>query len=224
MNLEHLLKGTLGEAKVGWGSLRSLPPSRYTRFNDVTLHLPDGPAQIDHVFVSRFGVFVIETKNWSGRIHGHPLDRLWTQVFPARSKRYENPLRQNRRHVKAVEWVLARLRLPAGAVRSVVAFVGDGRLGSGLPPNVTTGDGWARYIRSFRRPILSDRHVREICREISSARRRPTPRTRACPVGDLDDRRRVPPGRADRVPRPAAVRDVRSPYRSRLTGVARDEF
>ena len=74
MRLAHGLKGAAGEAKVALGSLLSLPPSKYTRFNDVTLPLPGGTAQIDHVFVSRFGVFVIETKNWSGWIFGRALD------------------------------------------------------------------------------------------------------------------------------------------------------
>jgi len=74
MKLEHAIKGAAGEANVALGSLLSLPPSKYTRFNDVTLPLPGGTAQIDHVFVSRFGVFVIETKNWSGWIFGRALD------------------------------------------------------------------------------------------------------------------------------------------------------
>lgn len=167
MELEHALKGAVGEAKVARGALRSLPPSKYARFNDVTLPLRNATTQVDHVFVSRFGVFVIETKNMSGWIYGQALETHWTQVFPSRKSRFRNPLRQNRRHVEAVEAALAGLSLPAAAVRSVVAFVGDGRLKSDLPPNVTVGnEGWADYIRLFRRQILSDREVRQICQAI----------------------------------------------------------
>lgn len=228
MELGHSLKGAIGETKVARGSLLSLPPSRYTRFNDVTLRLLDGTTQIDHVFVSRFGVFVIETKNWSGWIYGQALDTHWAQVFPTRKVRARNPLRQNRLHVKAVEAVLSGLSLPTGSVRSVVAFVGNARLKSVLPRNVTVGDGWARYIASFRRRILSDDQVREICRAISANRLPPSFQTDTDHVSRLLENRRPARRRTDlaasRPPRPAAVRDLASPYRSRMTGVVRDSF
>lgn len=48
----------------------ALPKSTYTPFHDVTLPTPDGTTQIDHIFVSRFGVFVVETKNMGGWIFG----------------------------------------------------------------------------------------------------------------------------------------------------------
>jgi len=38
----------------------------YTLFKNVTLPTEDGTTQIDHVIVSRYGVFVIETKNMKG--------------------------------------------------------------------------------------------------------------------------------------------------------------
>ena len=174
MKLEHALKGAVGEAKVAFGSLLTLPPSKYRRFNDVTLPSPHGgTTQIDHVFVSRFGVFVIETKNMSGWIYGHTRDRHWTQVFPTRKRSFQNPLHQNYRHVKAVEGVLEHLGVPPSRfVHSVVAFVGDARIKTAalLPRNVTTGNGWARQVRSFRQRTLSEDHVRAICRAMSSGR------------------------------------------------------
>ena len=100
-------------------------------------------------------------------------------MFPTRKVPFRNPLRQNRRHVEAVEAALAGLPLPAGSVRSVVALVGKAQLKSVLPPNVTTGEGWARYIASFRQPILSDHQVHEIAaRSRRTAYRRRCRRTR----------------------------------------------
>lgn len=170
VDLDVRKKGAQGEAMVARGELLTLPPSRYTRLNDVTLRARGGTTQIDHVFVSRFGVFVIETKNMSGRIYGRPDERFWTQYFPSRSFAFPNPLRQNDYHVEAVEKVLGDLRLRArGYVHSVVAFVGDAELRKRMPSEVTTGPGgWATYISSFRRQVMSDTHVRRACSAIRS--------------------------------------------------------
>ena len=147
----------------------ALPKSTYTPFHDVTLPTPDGTTQIDHIFVSRFGVFVVETKNMGGWIFGGERDRQWTQMFRGGKKfRFQNPLRQSYRHVKAVEGAMTGLGLPRGSVRSLVAFVGDAKLKTEMPANVTVGTGFASYVRSFRQPILSDDQVLGACRTIAS--------------------------------------------------------
>ena len=53
--------------------------------------MPDGTTQIDHIFVSHYGVFVVETKNTSGWIFGNERDRhmggsLLVWYGPARVK------------------------------------------------------------------------------------------------------------------------------------------
>ena len=162
-------KGFMGETKVSVTARLALPPSTYTRFHNVTLPVPDGTTQIDHVFVSRFGVFVVETKNMGGWIFGNERGRQWTQVFRGgRKHRFQNPLRQNYRHVKAVEAVVSDLHLPPAAVRSVVAFVGQAELKTNMPENVTEGMGFTTYIRSFRSPILTESQVAAVCRRIES--------------------------------------------------------
>lgn len=91
-------KGYIGESKVSVAAMFGLPRSTYTSFRDVTLPVPDGTTQVDHIFVSRFGVFVVETKNMGGWIFGGERDRQWTQVFRNGQKaRFQNPLRQNYR-------------------------------------------------------------------------------------------------------------------------------
>ncbi len=85
--LRTSVKGLVGETAVVIAA-KLLLPSDYSRFHNVTLRTPDGTTQIDHVFVSRFGVFVVETKNMGGWIYGSERNRRWTQVFPgvARSR------------------------------------------------------------------------------------------------------------------------------------------
>lgn len=165
------VKGALGETAVKAGAGLSLPSSAYRKFHDVTLPTAGGTTQIDHVFVSEFGVFVLETKNMDGWIFGTEKDRQWTQVFPGGKKyRFQNPLRQNYGHVKAVENALQGMGLPKGVVKSVVVFVGGAELKRDMPENVTTGFGAARYIRSFRKKVLTREQVEEICSMIESGR------------------------------------------------------
>ena len=163
------VKGFVGEKIVSLGAMLALPRSTYVPFHNVTLPTPDGTTQIDHVFVSRYGVFVVETKNMSGWIFGSEKDKRWTQVFPNGQKsRFQNPLRQNYKHVKAVEEALSPLGLPKECVRSAVVFVGEADLKTPVPRNVTVGVGLARYIKSFTDPVLSERQVQAVCEEISS--------------------------------------------------------
>ncbi len=169
------VKGALGETAVKAGAVLALPSSVYWRYHDVTLPTAGGTTQIDHVFVSVFGVFVVETKNMNGWIYGRAQNREWTQVFPGGQKyRFQNPIRQNYGHVKAVEDALAGMGLPRGMVKSVVVFVGEAELKSEMPENVTVGFDAARYIRSFQNRILTEGQVAEICAAIESGRMKPS--------------------------------------------------
>jgi hypothetical protein len=52
----------------------------YHLLNHVTLKHRGGTTQVDHILVSRFGVFVIETKDYTGWIFANPKHDTWTQV------------------------------------------------------------------------------------------------------------------------------------------------
>ena len=177
--LKRKIKGFVGEAVAsGWGML-ALPSSTYTRLSDLTLPTPDGTTQIDLVIVSRFGVFVIEVKNMSGWIFGSEEQHQWTQVFRNGEKfRFQNPLRQNYRHVKAVQETLRAVRVRADTIHSVIAFIGDATLKTYLPENVTVGLGFSGYVKGFQTPVLTDTQVHAACEALTSARLERTGRTR----------------------------------------------
>ena len=60
------MKGMIGESSVRH-KLSKLDPKEYTVLHDLMIQRPDEKtSQIDHVVISRYGVFVIETKNYSG--------------------------------------------------------------------------------------------------------------------------------------------------------------
>ena len=98
--------GELGEHKINI-QLDQLPKEcRY--LSDLLIPNPksrSGYSQIDHLVISPYGLFVIETKNYNGEIKGARKDRYWRV-----SNRFNmyNPLMQNYGHIKAVE-----LQIPA---------------------------------------------------------------------------------------------------------------
>src|SRR5262245_24428443 len=87
-----------GEARLSRALRRHLVGPDYHLLNHVTLRVREGTTQIDHVLVSRFGVFVIETKDYRGWIFASAGDRYWTQVLYRAKFRFQNPIRQNYSH------------------------------------------------------------------------------------------------------------------------------
>ena len=178
-------KGHVGEWMVILSAKFLLPSDDYARFHNVTLPTPDGTTQIDHIFVSRFGVFVVETKNMKGWIFGSERQAQWTQKFRKQSYTFQNPLRQNFKHVKALT---AALETPPDSIHSVVAFVGDATFKTAMPSNVTTGIGFARHIKSFTAPVLSHVDVEKIRASLSSKRLAPSWKTTRAHVRNLKTR------------------------------------
>lgn len=143
-------KGVLGEALVKFAAKLRLPAGTYHRIHNVTFPTPEGSTQIDHVFVSRFGIFVVETKNMKGWIVGGENKAQWTQRIFKESFKFQNPLRQNYKHVRALE---AILDVPPEVIHSVVVFAGESTFKSPMPANVTRGGGYISHIKSFRERI-----------------------------------------------------------------------
>lgn len=93
--------GEIGEESVA-SILRTLPKD-YVVFNDVYLEIKGKSTQIDHVVISRYGVFIIETKNYTGWIFGNETSEYWTQIIYEDKYKLRNPLRQNYSHLKTLQ-------------------------------------------------------------------------------------------------------------------------
>ena len=146
------VKGRIGEELVGKMTLNKLDRKQYAVFHDLYLPRPDGKgtAQIDHVVVSPFGIFVIETKNMAGWIFGDERSRQWTQSIYGKKTRFQNPLHQNAMHLNALSKFLG---LPRERFHNLVFFVGDAKLKTKLPPQVATA-GFLALIRNHQEQCL----------------------------------------------------------------------
>ena len=70
-------KGRRGEKQVA-ALLAFLPKDKYKVINDLLIQRGGYSTQIDHVVVSVYGVFVIETKYSRGWIYGGEISEYWT--------------------------------------------------------------------------------------------------------------------------------------------------
>lgn len=152
------VKGQAGEARVNNSLRRHLDENDYVILNDLTLPYENGTTQIDHIILSRFGVFVVETKNMSGWIFGSERQARWTQTLPKHKSQFQNPLRQNYLHVKVVQDLLG---LDQKQIFNVIAFVGSAEPRTDMPENVNWSTRQlATYVRSKRKSLFSGNEVK----------------------------------------------------------------
>ncbi len=164
-------KGHIGELLVRLFAHWQLDKDTYRRLHNVTLDTPDGTTQIDHIFLSPYGIFVLETKNMSGWIFGGEKQAQWTQKLYKHTFKFQNPLRQNYKHLKGLE---ATLGVNPEHLHSVITFVGGSTFKTEVPANVTQGIEFIRYIKSFQQPVLSAVDVEAMLRVLQNGRRAAT--------------------------------------------------
>lgn len=164
------LKGLFGEFQINLAVKLFLPKSDYHLIKNVTLPTDNGTTQIDHIFVARYGVFVVETKNMKGWIFGSKNQKTWTQKIYKHSNRFQNPLHQNYKHIKTLE---AFLDIPLAAIHSVVVFVGNSTFKTPMPENVTSASSFIRHIKSKHEQLLSETDVNNVIRNIQDRRLQP---------------------------------------------------
>ena len=129
-------KGKEGENRVH-NILLQLPDD-YVILDDVLLRTDRGTTQIDHVVVSRYGVFAIETKNYRGEIYGDDNRKKWTQMIVTdvtytkkwwktytyvTKNHFYNPVKQSLAHSIAIKNLLSQWS--ALRIVPIVVFTGS---------------------------------------------------------------------------------------------------
>lgn len=114
-------RGWLGEICVKRVIGKTKPGERYVINNYVLQVEPNKTCQVDHILINRKGIFVIETKNYSGRIYGNEKSLEWTQSlnYGKVKNKFYNPIKQNKSHIYHVSQVLSE-EMP---IISAVVFV-----------------------------------------------------------------------------------------------------
>lgn len=136
----------------------SLDKTTYQRLHNVILPSNNGTTQIDHILVSEYGIFIVETKNFQGWIFGSKDSAKWMQVLKGGKYPFQNPLRQAYRQKKVLTQFLD---IDETQVHIVIFFVGDCEFKTEMPANVLSG-GLSRYVQSFRQRVFSSSRVEQI--------------------------------------------------------------
>ena len=167
--------GKVGEKRVAlklnWLS------SKYTTINDILLPTQYGTTQIDHIVVSPYGIFIIETKNYKGWIFGHQDSEEWKQSLLGRKTlwgwsseqhKFRNPIRQNLAHFRAVKAILKDIGdFP---IIPIVVFSDRAELNITTPNHIVVN--WSNLrsvIKSYKAPCISCENIERIINRLSSA-------------------------------------------------------
>ena len=115
-----ILSGKQGERAVGRRLGETLEGKKYV-FNDYRFKVGEQTVQIDHIVVNENGIFVIETKNYSGTIYGDDERREWTQILGYGNvvNKFYNPVKQNASHIYQLKSFIPK----DIGIKSVVVFV-----------------------------------------------------------------------------------------------------
>ncbi|MBO4417246.1 MAG: NERD domain-containing protein [Bacteroidales bacterium] len=172
-------KGKRGESHVH--ELLSQLPSAYHVLDDIVLKTDKGTTQIDHVVVSPYGLFVIETKNYRGEIYGDDKRQQWTQII-ATDVRYSrkwyktythitknhfyNPVRQALGHLYEIKKNLSEWRHLK--IVPIVVFTGSADLSKVESNNhVVYDNDLITTIRQYQTQVLSSLEVNDILKRLT---------------------------------------------------------
>lgn len=164
-------KGMMGEFFINIRLRLLLSSSSCHLLKNITLPIEDGSTQVDHIIVSQYGVFVIETKNRKGWIFGGKRQRMWTQQIYKYSNKFQNPLHQNYKHTKTLA---ALLEIDEASIFSVIVFTGSCTFKTPMPDNVIKASGLIRFIKSKVQIVFSLEEVQAIVDTIEENRLAPS--------------------------------------------------
>jgi restriction system protein len=147
----------IGEVLVRNALIEHLKSNSWHLLNNVTLQLENHTTQVDHILVSRFGIFVIETKHYKGWIFGDERSKEWTQVIWKRKFKFQNPMHQNYKHVKAIQDILDFI--PKEHIIGIVVFTGDAVFKTKQPQNVYSLESLIKYLKSLEQETLTENRL-----------------------------------------------------------------
>lgn len=155
------IKGWFGEMVLNTFLKTKLDSAKYKILHNIILPTGDGATtQIDHIVVSEWGIFVIETKTYSGWVFGDAKSPQWTVSHFKRKDRFQNPLRQNYKHIATLSECLG---ISKEYFKTVVAFGGETVFKTQMPSEVMLfGDVPEYILRQSSVPIVKAEHIQEI--------------------------------------------------------------
>lgn len=142
--------------------------------NSIFYEIVKKSSQIDHIIVSPYGIFVIETKNHKGMVFGDVNGKVWTQVLKGENGKraygghahytFLNPVIQNEEHMKHLS---QKLSIPRQFMTGMIVFTNpDAILGNVNCNCCYTLDILADAILSYRKILWNKKQTEKIIHAI----------------------------------------------------------
>jgi predicted RNA-binding Zn-ribbon protein involved in translation (DUF1610 family) len=157
------IKGAIGEKKVS-SILYLLHKSNFKVINNIVLKKGERTTQIDHIVISNFGIFVIETKNYKGWIVGHENSEYWTQLIFKRKEMFFNPIRQNLGHIWALKSCLREY--PNVEYKSIIVFPRTAEIKVNTSTEVIYSNQLLKTIKNYKDIKLTETEKEDIYQKI----------------------------------------------------------
>ena len=167
-NLVPKIKGDFGESLVS-NILKKLNGEEYTLLNNVKLNINGSTSQIDHIVVSNYGIFVIETKNYKGWILGYEKNKYWTQVIYRYKRKFYNPILQNQGHIYSLKYFLKQYKYVNYI--SIIVFTEKSTLKTKTYTDVIHTNDLISTIRRYNQKKINDEIKNKITEEILLAKK-----------------------------------------------------
>ena len=163
-------KGVFAEYKL-YRLLRWRLSKDYLHFRKLRLYTAnDEPTVIDHLVLSRTGIFVIAVCSFRGNIRGSVSMANWERKYLGSRKQFMNPLHQNFKNTEAVKHLLQlRGTEVMEHMHSVIAFTRLARFDAAIAENVTFIDDVATYISRFNEAVISETEFARFAAQLRQA-------------------------------------------------------
>lgn len=93
-------KGLYGEFLI-FMELEKYPGPKKILSN-IYLNKAEGTTEVDLIMINKYGIYVIESKNYSGTIYGSDKNKRWAQYLQGKKFNFFNPVWQNSAHITAL--------------------------------------------------------------------------------------------------------------------------
>lgn len=152
--------GDYGEKKVS-SFLEDLDCEEYRVYNDLLILNGKYTTQVDHVVISRYGVFVLETKNVHGKVYGGGNAEFWKQYLPdigykrfgfTKEHQLRNPIWQNDGHIKTLRKLVFGNEIP---IYGIVVFPSNTEINVSAEQPVLNMYNVVPYIKQFRDVVMT---------------------------------------------------------------------
>lgn len=157
-------QGKKGERAVN--DVLSSLGKNYVLMKSVLLPTKTGSTELDHVVVSVYGIFVIETKNYSGTVKGDENSKNWIHTDKKGNQRdMYSPIKQNAGHIGTLR---RAINLNESAFIPIVVFSGTAKLEIKSKSHVVQLNQLRDVVLSYKNKMYTKKEVKEIVKNIKS--------------------------------------------------------